>query len=329
MTTEQILQVNDLYTYFYTKRGVVKAVDGVSFSISSGEAVGIVGESGCGKSITCLSILRLVPKPAGKILGGEILFQGEDLLKKTESGMRRIRGSKMTIILQDPLTSLNPVFTIGNQVAESFKYHSDARGRKNIMKRVTQVLGRVGIPSPELRLKDFPHQFSGGMRQRVVAGMSIACNPRLLIADEPTTALDVTIQAQFLNLIKTLQKEANLSVIFITHDLGIVAEICDRVLVMYAGRIIEAGDVFRIYENPAHPYTEGLMKAVPLLGSKVDTLFSVEGQPPDLANLPPGCSFSPRCARAMDICVNEYPPETSLENGGFVKCWLHADHSHD
>jgi oligopeptide/dipeptide ABC transporter ATP-binding protein len=262
-------------------------------------------------------------------VGGEIFFQGEDLLKKTENEMRRIRGSKITIILQDPLTSLNPVFSIGNQVAEPFKYHTEVRGRKNVIERVVNVLTCVGIPSPKSRLKDFPHQFSGGMRQRVVAGMSIACQPQLLIADEPTTALDVTIQAQFLRLIKTLQKEQNLAVIFISHDLGIVAEICDRVLVMYAGRIIESGDVFRIFENPAHPYTEGLMKSVPLLGSKVDTLFSINGQPPDLRHLPQGCRFSPRCTKAMEVCHREYPPKTSLASGGFVNCWLWDEHYHD
>lgn len=320
--TAPVLEVKGLKTYFFTRRGVVKAVDGVSFSVDAGEAVGIVGESGCGKSITCLSILRLVPEPAGRIVGGEVIFEDQDLLKNPESQMRQIRGKSITIILQDPLTSLNPVYTIGNQVSEPFKYHAHVDERKGIIESVVEVLNRVGIPTPKLRLKDFPHQFSGGMRQRVVAGMAIACQPRLLIADEPTTALDVTIQAQFLRLIKQLQAESNLAVIFITHDLGIVAEVCDRVLVMYAGRIVEAGDVYRIYENPAHPYTEGLMRSVPILGTKVEKLFSIDGQPPDLRNLTSGCSFQPRCKKALDICLKEYPPETSLDEGGFVRCWL-------
>lgn len=319
---EPLLVVDDLKTYFFTRQGVVKAVDGVSFSIREGETLGLVGESGCGKSMTALSILRLVPEPAGRIVGGKILFQGEDLLQKSESQMRQYRGSRISMILQDPLTSLNPIFTIGDQVAGPIKYHRRGSDSRNVRDKVVDVLQRVRIPAAEKRLKDYPHLFSGGMRQRVVGAMAIACEPRLLIADEPTTALDVTIEAQFLRLLKQIQQESGIALILITHNLGIVARICRRVAVMYAGRIVESGNVHRIFENPAHPYTKGLMDSVPRLGEKKQRLVAIPGQPPDMSTLPPGCSFWPRCEYTQEICRQEYPPETRVGEDGYVRCWL-------
>jgi len=322
MPRETLLSVENLKTYFFTRSGIVKAVDDVSFSVRQGEALGIAGESGCGKSITCLSVVRLVPQPAGRIIAGKILFQGEDLLRKGEREMRHWRGRKIAMILQDPLTSLNPVYTIGNQVAESFRLVGSNTPYSSIMEKVIDVLRRVKIPSAEQRLNNYPFQFSGGMSQRVLAAMAIAQEPRLLIADEPTTSLDVTIQDQFLRLLKGMQRETNMGLILVTHDLGIVAETCDRVAIMYAGRIVEYGNVERIYKNPAHPYTEALMQALPKLGSKRKRLFQIEGEPPNLLNLPPGCSFQPRCPKAIDICQEKYPPVAPLAGGGHASCWL-------
>ncbi len=322
MPRETLLSVENLKTYFFTRSGIVKAVDNVSFSVRQGEALGIAGESGCGKSITCLSVVRLVPQPAGRIIAGKILFQGEDLLQKGEREMRHWRGRKIAMILQDPLTSLNPVYTIGNQVAESFRLVGSNTPYSSIMEKVIDVLRRVKIPSAEQRLNNYPFQFSGGMSQRVLAAMAIAQEPRLLIADEPTTSLDVTIQDQFLRLLKGMQRETNMGLILVTHDLGIVAETCDRVAIMYAGRIVEYGNVERIYKNPAHPYTEALMQALPKLGSKRKRLFQIEGEPPNLLNLPPGCSFQPRCPKAIDICQEKYPPVAPLAGGGHASCWL-------
>lgn len=318
MSEDILLSVEELKTYFYTNQGVVKAVDGVSFSLKPGEALGLAGESGCGKSITCLSILRLVPQPAGRIVGGKIIFEGEDLLTKEPGEMTRWRGSKIAMVLQDPLMSLNPVYTIGNQVGEAFQLDKIKHG---IRQRVIDVLGSVKIPSPAERLGNYPFQFSGGMRQRTAAAIAIARSPRLLIADEPTTSLDVTIQAQFLRLLKEIQQQNKMALVLVSHDLGIVAEVCDRVAIMYAGKIVESGSTKRVYENPGHPYTQALMQAIPRLGEKKKRLFQIEGEPPNLARLPTGCSFHPRCSKAMDICQREYPPMFRMSEDGYATCW--------
>lgn len=318
---DTLLLVEDLKTHCFTRAGVIKAVDGVSFFVNRGEALGIVGESGCGKSMTCASIVRLVPQPAARIVGGKILFAGDDLLTKDESEMREIRGNKITMILQDPLMSLNPVYTIGNQVSEMFKLHGRKLPRPTMKQKVVEVLTRVKIPSAENRLKDYPFQFSGGMRQRTVAAMAIAGEPRLLIADEPTTSLDVTIQDQFLLLLKEMQEQTNMGLILVTHDLGIVAQTCDRIVVMYAGKIVESGDVPRVYGGPAHPYTEALLQALPRIGVRHKRLFQIGGEPPHFLNLPSGCSFWPRCHKVMDICRREYPPSFPVEDGRQAACW--------
>ncbi len=319
MTEDTLLSVEDLRTYFYTDVGIVKAVDGVSFSVKAGEALGLAGESACGKTVTCLSILRLVPQPAGRIVGGKVIFESEDLLTKKESEMRRWRGKKISMILQDPLMSLNPVYTIGSQVAEAFRLD---KIKHAIRQRVIDVLSSVKIPSAAERLDDYPFQFSGGMRQRTAAAIAIARSPRLLIADEPTTSLDVTIQAQFLNLLKDIQRRNNMGLILVSHDLSIVAEVCDRVAIMYAGRIVESGSVKRVYKNPGHPYTRALMQAIPRLGQKQKRLFQIEGEPPNPARLPSGCYFHPRCRRAMDICRVQYPPSFAIGEDGYAACWL-------
>jgi oligopeptide/dipeptide ABC transporter ATP-binding protein len=318
---ESLLCVEGLKTYCFTRAGVVKAVDGVSFSVNQGEALGIAGESGCGKSMTCASIVRLVPQPAARTVAGKIIFEGADLIAKTESEMRQIRGKKITMILQDPLMSLNPVYTIGNQVSETFKLHGGKASRSTFRQKVIDVLMRVKIPSAEHRLKDYPFQFSGGMRQRTVAAMAIACEPRLVIADEPTTSLDVTIQDQFLRLLREMQQQTRMGLILVTHDLGIVAETCDRLVIMYAGKIVETGDIRGVFKNPAHPYTEALLQALPRIGSRGKRLFQIQGEPPNLLNLPPGCSFSVRCHKAMDICRETYPPMVSVEVGRQAACW--------
>jgi peptide/nickel transport system ATP-binding protein len=318
-----LLSVEDLKTYLFLRRGVVKAVDGVSFQLHERETLGIVGESGCGKSMTCLSILRLIPKPAGRIVQGKILLDGSDILELSEQEMAsQYRGNKISMISQDPLTSLNPVFSIGDQVGGPFRYHGIKKDRKGIREAVIDVLRRVRIPSPAQRLKEYPYQFSGGMRQRVVAAMAIGCGPRLLIADEPTSALDVTIQIQMLHLLEEIQQETNVGLILITHDLGVAAYICQRIAVMYAGRIVEFGDVRRIYKKPSHPYTQALLNSVPRLGEKKERLYSIEGQPPNLLNPPTGCAFSERCNRALDICEQEYPPQVPIDGEGYVSCWL-------
>jgi oligopeptide/dipeptide ABC transporter ATP-binding protein len=316
-----LLSVEGLKTYCFTRAGVVKAVDGVSFSVNQGDALGIVGESGCGKSMTCASIMRVVPQPAGRIVAGKVIFEGEDLLKKSESEMRQIRGKKITMILQDPLMSLNPVYTIGNQVSESFKLHGEGLSRSAIREGVIKVLTQVNIPSAEQRLKHYPFQFSGGMRQRTVAAMALAGQPRLLIADEPTTSLDVTIQDQFLRLLMEMQQQTKMGLILVTHDLGIVAETCNRIVIMYAGKIVETGEIREVFEKPAHPYTEALLQALPTIGSRSKRLFQIKGEPPNLLNLPPGCSFWVRCHKVIDICKKEYPPMVSLEGGGEAACW--------
>jgi len=319
--TENILEVEDLKTYFFTRRGVVKAVDGVSFSIKRGETLGLVGESACGKTITCLSILRLVPQPAGRIVGGKIILNGVDLMQKSDREMQEIRGSQISMILQDPMTSLNPVFTIGHQVAWPIRLHQKL-DRKAILVKVKKMLSRVKIPSPEVRAREYPHQMSGGMRQRIVGAMALSCQPGVLIADEPTTALDVTIQAQFLRLIKEIQRDSNLSMIVVTHDFGIVAKACDRVAVMYAGKIVENAPIRSIFNNPRHPYTMALMDSLPKMDKEIDLLYSIKGQPPDLREPPPGCSFAPRCDRCMEICKKEYPRQSVVEAGHTISCWL-------
>lgn len=325
MSAKTILEVKDLKTYFYTRRGVVKAVDGVSYTLKEGETLGIVGESGSGKSISCFSIIRLVPEPAGRIVGGEILLNGENLLTKSEKEMADIRGSEISLILQDPMTSLNPLFTIGKQIAETISIHQKL-DKKSVWKRVAEMLGLVRIPSPEVRMKEYPHQMSGGMRQRIVGGMVLSCEPKILIADEPTTSLDVTIQAQFLKLLREIQQERNLSMIIVTHDFGIVARACDRVAVMYAGKILETASTVDLFDAPCHPYTVALMKSLPKMGVREDRLYTIEGQPPDLSALGAGCSFAPRCPEAMDVCNREYPPQAMISDGHMVHCWRRKEY---
>jgi oligopeptide/dipeptide ABC transporter ATP-binding protein len=315
-----ILEVKDLRTYFYTRTAVVKAVDGISFHLCQGETLGIVGESGCGKTMTALSLLRLVPRPAGRIVGGQILLHGEDLVEKTDAEMRQVRGRQISMILQDPQTSLNPVFTIGNQVIEALKL-GHKNGRTGVVQRAVDALRKVNVAAPERRLDDFPHQMSGGMKQRVVGAIAMSCEPEIIIADEPTTALDVTIQLQYLRLLKEIQASTGLAIIFITHDFGVVARMCDRVAVMYAGRIVEQGSVLDLFDHPSHPYTQALMASVPKLEERVERLYSIEGQPPLLSNLPDGCRFEPRCAHARERCRGEYPPSFSVGEGHSADCW--------
>ena len=318
---DKVLEVIDLKTYFFTRSGVVKAVDGVSFHVGQGETLGLVGESGSGKSISCLSILRLVPQPAGKIVGGQILLNGEELLKKHPAEMRKVRGAEISMILQDPMTSLNPVFTIGDQVAEPIQIHQKM-DRKRAWEKAKEMLGLVKIPMPEIRVREYPHQMSGGMRQRIVGAMALSCRPKLLIADEPTTALDVTIQAQFLELLKSIQRQFQLALIVVTHDFGIVAKVCDRVAVMYAGQIVETGPIREIFSRPRHPYTAALLNSLPKLDKRVPRLPSIPGQPPDLGNLPPGCAFAPRCSKVMPVCKKEAPSERQLTADHSLRCWL-------
>lgn len=298
----------------------MKAVDGVDFEIPRGGILGIVGESGCGKSITSLSIMRLVAQPQGKIVDGQILFNGQDLLKLSESEMRKIRGNRIALISQDPMTSLNPVLTVGDQIMEAIVLHQGLP-RAAARAKAVEMLARVGIPSPETRVDDYPHQFSGGMRQRVVIAMALSCEPDLLIADEPTTALDVTIQAQILGLMRDIRDKNNAAVILITHDLGVVAELCDTVAVMYAGKVVEYTDVESIFRAPQHPYTQGLLQSIPQLGVRQKRLTPIEGQPPSLSKLPPGCSFAPRCPHAWAKCA-EAPKLDTSEPGHLVRCWL-------
>ena len=318
--TEVVLSVEDLRPHFTTRWGTVKAVDGISFDLRKGETLGIVGESGCGKSVTMLSLMRLIPVPPGQIVSGKIVLDGEDIVPISEQEMAEIRGSKIALIIQDPMTSLNPVFSIGNQVEEAIEIHQDIP-KQSIMDRALEVLRKVNIPAAETRVKDYPHQMSGGMRQRVVGAIGISCQPQVLIADEPTTSLDVTIQAQYLKLLKDIQKDSDLSIIFITHDFGIVAKMCDRVAVMYAGRIVEHGSVRDIFNNPSHPYTEALLASVPRMDRVVDRLFSIEGQPPPLHDLPVGCAFADRCPVVMDKCRESYPEIKAVSDGHTAACW--------
>jgi oligopeptide transport system ATP-binding protein len=319
---EPLLVVENLKTYFFTGGGVVKAVDDISYDVHEGETLAIVGESGCGKSIGALSLMRLVPSPPGQIVGGRILFDGEELLAMSEAEMRDIRGNRIAMIFQEPMTSLNPVLTIGRQVTESLELHLKLN-KTEAHDRAVELLDMVGIPDPELRLKQYPHQFSGGMRQRVMIAIAMSCNPRLLLADEPTTALDVTIQAQILELIKELSNKLGTAVIIITHNLGVVARYADRVNVMYAGKLIERGTALDIYENPHHPYTRGLLGSVPRLDEdKKQRLESIDGMPPDLMDLPSGCAFQPRCKLAVARCMKEIPPLISVSDGHTAACWV-------
>ena len=302
-------------------------MDGISFDLHEGETLGIVGESGCGKSMTALTLMRLLPKPAARIIGGEVLLDGEDLLKKPESEMRMVRGRKMAMILQDPQTSLNPVFSIGTQLDEALELRQERSGEPGfgakLKARAIQALRMVNVADPERRLASYPHQLSGGMKQRVVGAMAIAPRPRVLIADEPTTALDVTIQLQYLNLLKQLQQQTGVSIIFITHDFGVVAKMCDRAAVFYAGRIVEHGSVRKLFNQPAHPYTQALMASVPRLEERVEKLYSIEGKPPALFDLPEGCRFAPRCPHAFDRCTEAYPVDFEVEPRHTAACWLH------
>ena len=316
-----VIDVRDLRTHLVTRWGTVRAVDGVSFAIGEGETLGLVGESGSGKSMTCLSLVRLVPRPAARILGGQVLLDGLDILTRSEDEMREIRGRRIGMILQDPMSSLNPVFSIGMQMREPVALYHGLRGAA-LTARAVALLAAVRIPSPAQRLRAFPHQLSGGMRQRVVGAMAIAAPPRLLIADEPTTSLDLTIQAQYLGLLKELQQRHRFALIFVTHNLGIVAKICDRVAVMYAGRIVEMGPVRRLFTRPAHPYSRALLESIPRLGARAARLTAIEGQPPDLARLPGGCAFAPRCPHVMERCRVEAPPERPVGDEHVARCWL-------
>jgi oligopeptide/dipeptide ABC transporter ATP-binding protein len=322
--TSPLLEVKNLATHFVSARGtrVVKAVNDVSFTLGAGETLGIVGESGSGKTTLALTILRLLA-PAARIVSGEILFEGQDLLKKSDGDMRRVRGKRIAMILQDPMASLNPLFTIGDQVAEPMRVH-EGLGRRGAWSRAGALLKAVKISAPETRVKEYPHQMSGGMRQRIVGAIAISCEPALLIADEPTTSLDVTIQAQYLNLLRELQRAHHLALIFITHNLGIVAKMCDQVVVMYAGRIVESGPVRQIFNSPAHPYTEALIASIPRLSDTHARLAAIEGQPPDLAAPPVGCAFHPRCPKVMERCREEDPPAIPVAEGHIARCWLRS-----
>ena len=316
-----LLEVKDLRTYFYTYEGVVKAVDGVSYELEEGETLGLVGESGCGKSVSALSVMRLIPDPPGKIVAGEIQFENEDILKVDMDDMRRIRGGKISMVFQEPMTSLNPVLTVEKQLTETLELHMGMT-KGEARREGVDLLARVGIPDPESRIKQYPHQFSGGMRQRVMIAMALSCNPRLIIADEPTTALDVTIQAQILELMKSLTTEFGVALIVITHNLGVVARYADRMNIMYAGKIIERGSAMEIYANPRHPYTIGLLHSVPRLDQpRREKLDPIEGQPPDLINIPEGCSFRARCRWAIDKCAIEAPPLMPTSDGHWSACW--------
>ncbi|PYN95650.1 MAG: dipeptide/oligopeptide/nickel ABC transporter ATP-binding protein [Candidatus Rokuibacteriota bacterium] len=314
-----LLVVEDLKTYFFTRRGIAKAVDGVSFTLNAGETLALVGESGSGKSVTCLSLVRLVPEHAGKIVGGRILFEGDDLMQKSHAAMRRVRGKQIAMVLQDPMTSLNPALTIGTQVSEVVRLHQKLRGA-TLRARVVDALGRLRISAPDTRLRQYAHQFSGGMRQRVSSAIALSCAPRLLIADEPTTSLDVTIQAQYLELLKEVQAAAGVAVILVTHDFGIVAANADRVAVMYAGKIVELGSTLQVFDHPSHPYTQALLRCLPDVGKKRH-LVEIGGQPPDLARLPPGCPFAPRCPERRPICEEAFPPAVPVETGHVASCW--------
>ena len=323
-SNEATLVVEGLKTSFYTDDGIVRSVDGVDFVVPNGKTLGLVGESGCGKSITALSILQLIPTPPGKIEAGKIIFQGKDLLTLSEKELQKIRGNRISMIFQEPMTSLNPVFTVGNQLAEAVKLHQGLDD-KAAMNKAIEMLQLVGIPSPDKRVEQYPFELSGGMRQRVMIAMALSCKPDLLIADEPTTALDVTIQAQILDLLKKLQQEMGTSIIMITHDLGVVAETCDQVAVMYAGKIVEYGSADDLLMGPKHPYTEGLLKSSPRIGEAQERLDAIEGFVPSPYAMPPGCAFAPRCPYKMEICDEAMPNLLDIGDGRLLRCWLHGE----
>jgi oligopeptide transport system ATP-binding protein len=322
MLKEKLLDIRDEYLSFFTPAGEIKALNGVSFSMDEGEVLGIVGESGSGKSVTAYSIMGLTAYP-GRLVGGSIRFNGHDVEKMSEKELRKMRGNEVSIIFQDPMTSLNPVYTIGNQIEEVILLHTD-KTRDEAKKRARELLELVGINEPDRRLKQYPHELSGGMRQRVMISIALACEPKLLIADEPTTALDVTIQAQILELMKELRSKLDMSIIMITHDLGVVASMCEKIAVMYAGHIVEYGTADEIFYEPGHEYTKGLIKSIPKLNSsEPERLVPIEGQPVDLLNPPKGCPFAPRCASCMKICLREMPEKTELSETHYCYCWLH------
>ena len=319
--SEKLLEIKDERLSFFTPAGEVKALNGVSFSMEEGEVLGIVGESGSGKSVTAYSIMGLTAYP-GKLVGGTVRFNGHEIEKMTEKDFRKIRGNEVSIIFQDPMTSLNPVYTIGNQIVEVILLHTN-KTKKEAYERAKELLELVGINEPSKRLKQYPHELSGGMRQRVMIAIALACEPKLLIADEPTTALDVTIQAQILELMQELRKKLGMSIIMITHDLGVVASMCEKIAVMYAGHIVEYGTADEIFYNPSHEYTKGLIKSIPKLNAeKIERLVPIEGQPVDLLNPPAGCPFAPRCSECMKICLNKMPPKTELSDTHYSYCWL-------
>ena len=321
--SDKLLEVKNLKTYFYTDDGVVKSVDDVSFEVKRGKTLGVVGESGCGKSITSLSIMQLVEIPPGKIVDGQIIYEGENLLEKSKDEMRKIRGGEIAMIFQEPMTSLNPVFTVGQQIMEALTLHTDM-DKAAAKERAIEMLKLVKIPLPEKRFNEYPHQLSGGMRQRVMIAMALSCNPKLLICDEPTTALDVTIQAQILDLINELKEKLGTSIMMITHDLGVIAEVADDVMVMYAGKIVEYGDADEIFENPKHPYTHGLMGCIPKLTDEDHArLHVIDGMVPSFDDMPKGCAFCPRCTEAIDIC-RERMPELVDVNGQKVRCFKYT-----
>ena len=321
----KLLEVNNLTTHFFTQDGVVKAVDGITYDLEEGEVLGVVGESGCGKSVHALSIMRLVPSPPGRTVDGTIMFEDEDLLQMDDSEMRNIRGNRIAMVFQEPMTSLNPVLTIGRQLTETLELHQ-GMSKQQATERAGELLDTVGIPDAARRLVDYPHQFSGGMRQRVMIAMALSCNPKLIIADEPTTALDVTIQAQILELMQDLARDFGTAMIIITHNLGVVARYADNVNVMYAGKIIETGSAQEIYHNPRHPYTLALLNSVPRLdASERIRLDAIEGLPPDLVNLPEGCSFAPRCKYVFEQCLDETPTLVETNAGHTSACWRHKE----
>ena len=325
MSDQTVLEIKNLRTYFFTYEGVAKAVDGVSYQLAQGEPLGVVGESGCGKSVTALSVLRLIPMPPGRVVGGEILFKGQNLLTLPEDEMRRIRGNRISMIFQEPMTSLNPVFTVGNQIQETFKLHQGLSPNESLEKTV-EMLTFVNIPTPDKCVKRYPHELSGGMRQRVMIAMALACNPEILIADEPTTALDVTIQAQILDLMTKLKEELGMAIILITHNLGVIAETVKRVIVMYAGKIVEEAKTKTLFENPQHPYTMGLLKSIPRLGDKFRygkvRLNEIPGVVPSLYELPSGCKFSTRCPSVIGLCREKEPELSEIGEGHYCSCWL-------
>lgn len=325
IVTERLLEIKHLQTHFSTERGPVTAVDGISFIVEAGETLGVVGESGSGKSVTSESILRLLDEKRVAKYNGEILFKGKNILTMSDREMRDIRGNEISMIFQDPMSSLNPVYTVGNQIAESIMLHQK-KSKKEAYEIAIQMLALTGIPSPEKRVHEYPHELSGGMRQRVMIALALSCQPSLLIADEPTTALDVTTQAQILDVMQNLKDELNMGIIFITHDLGVVAEICTRVVVMYLGQIVEEASVKTLFQDPLHPYTKGLMKSIPHIdGDKTEKLHVIKGTVPTLHNIPKGCRYAPRCEFAMDICHQREPEVLSYENGHRVKCWLYDE----